>query len=100
MVVMGPGDELTVEFVVPEKEIPAGWKRDFVLYNVGWDKDADLSTVYGQSSEPYPFKAMTRYPLAPDESQPSSPEYLRYLEEYQTREYQRFEFRDLIREGL
>ncbi len=100
MVVMGPGDELTVEFVVPEKEIPAGWKRDFVLYNVGWDKDADLSTVYGQSSEPYPFKAMTRYPLAPDESQPSSPEYLRYLEEYQTREYQRFEFRDLIRDGL
>ncbi len=100
MVVMGPGDELSVEFVVPDKEIPAGWKRDFVLYNVGWDKDADLSTVYGQSSEPYPFKAMTRYPLAPDESQPSSPEYLRYLEEYQTREYQRFEFRDLIRDGL
>ena len=100
MVVMGPGDELTVEFVVPEKETPAGWKRDFVLYNVGWDKDADLSTVYGQSSEPYPFKAMTRYPLAPDESQPSSPEYLRYLDEYQTREYQRFEFRDLIRDGL
>lgn len=100
MVVMGPGDELTVEFVVPEKETPAGWKRDFVLYNVGWDKDADLSTVYGQSSEPYPFKAMTRYPVAPDESQPSSPEYLRYLEQYQTREYQRFQFRDLVRDGL
>jgi hypothetical protein len=43
---------------------------------------------------------MTRYPVAPDESQPSSPEYLRYLEEYQTREYQRFEFHNLIRDGL
>jgi hypothetical protein len=97
MIVMGPGDEVTVEFEVPADEPPAGWKRDFVLYNVGWDKDADLSTVYGQSSEPYPFKAMTRYPLAPDESEPFSPEYLRYLEEFQTREYPRFRFRDLVR---
>ncbi len=97
MIVMGPGDEVTVEFTVPADAPPAGWKRDFVLYNVGWDKDADLSTVYGQSSEPYPFQAMTRYPLAPDESQPSSPEYLQYLKEYQTREYPRFRFRDVVR---
>ncbi len=97
MVVMGPGDELTVEFTVPADAPPEGWKRDFVLYNVGWDKDADLSTVYGQSSEPYPFKAMTRYPLAPDESEPSSPEYRQYLQEYQTREYPRFRFRNAVR---
>lgn len=97
MVVMGPGDELTIEFIVPTEEPPAGWKRDFVLYNVGWDKDADLSTVYGQSSEPYPFKAMTRYPLAPDESEPTSPEYQQYLKEYQTREYPRFRLRDVVR---
>ena len=97
MVVMGPGDELTIEFIVPPEEPPAGWKRDFVLYNVGWDKDADLSTVYGQSSEPYPFKAMTRYPLAPDESEPTSPEYRHYLKVYQTREYPRFRLRDVVR---
>ena len=97
MVVMGPGDELTVEFTAPTDEPPAGWKRDFVLYNVGWDKDADLSTVYGQSSEPYPFKAMTQYPLAPDESQPSSPEYQQYLDEFQTREYSRFRLRDVVK---
>ena len=64
MIVMGPGDELTVEFTAPTEAPPVGWKRDFVLYNVGWDKDADLNTVYGQSSEPYPFKAMTKYPIA------------------------------------
>jgi len=97
MIVMGPGDEVTVQFAVPSDAPPAGWKRDFVLYNVGWDKDADLSTVYGQSSEPYPFRAMTRYPLAAEESQPSSPEYLQYLKEYQTREYPRFRFRDVVR---
>ncbi len=97
MIVMGPGDELTVEFKAPAEATPAGWKRDFVLYNVGWDKDADLNTVYGQSSEPYPFKAMTKYPIAPDEASPSSPEYEQYLQEYQTREYFRFRFRDVVR---
>ena len=99
MVVMGPGDELTVSFAVPAAQTPAGWKRDFVLYNVGWDKDADLNTVYGQSSEPYPFKAMSRYPIAPDESQPSSPEYQQYMREFQTREYIPFRFRDAVRKA-
>jgi len=97
MVVMGPGDELTISFAMPTSPPPAGWKRDFVLYNVGWDKDADLNTVYGQSSEPYPFKAMTKYPIAPDESQPSTPEYLQYMQEFQTREYIPFRFRDAVR---
>jgi len=99
MVVMGPGDELTVSFAVPAAQTPAGWKRDFVLYNVGWDKDADLNTVYGQSSEPYPFKAMSRYPIAPDESQPSSPEYQQYMRDFQTREYVPFRFRDAVRKA-
>ena len=97
MVVMGPGDELTISFAVPTSPPPAGWKRDFVLYNVGWDKDADLNTVYGQSSEPYPFTAMTKYPIAPDESQPSTPEYRQYMKEFQTREYLQFRFRDAVR---
>ena len=100
LVVMGPGDELTVSFEVPAAQPPAGWKRDFVLYNVGWDKDADLNTVYGQSSEPYPFKAMSRYPIAPDESQPSSPEYQQYMHEFQTREYIPFRFRDAVRKAV
>lgn len=97
MIVMGPGDELTISFAVPISPPPAGWKRDFVLYNVGWDKDADLNTVYGQSSEPYPFRAMTKYPIAPDEDQPSTPEYLQYMQEFQTREYIPFRFRDAVR---
>ncbi|MBL8815693.1 MAG: CRTAC1 family protein [Planctomyces sp.] len=87
MIVMGPGDELTLEFSVPNEEPPKGWKRDFVLYNVGWDKDADLNTIYGQSSEPYPFRGMTRYPFADSDKQPDTPEYHHYMNTYQTREY-------------
>ncbi|MFO0976557.1 MAG: CRTAC1 family protein [Planctomycetaceae bacterium] len=97
MIVMGPGDEATVEFQVPATPVPQGWKRDFILYNVGWDKDANLATVYGQSSEPYPFKEMGQYPGTPDQMGPSSPEYLNYMKTYQTREYPRFQFRDAVR---
>ncbi|MEZ6061129.1 MAG: CRTAC1 family protein [Planctomycetaceae bacterium] len=85
MVVMGAGDEMTVSFAVPETPPPAGWTRDFVLRNVGYDKDANLGTIYGQSSEPYPFKAMTSYPFAADDSPPQTPDYVQWLNEYQTR---------------
>ena len=98
LVVMGPGDELTVEFRVPEADLPTGWVRDFILYNTGWDKDANLSTVYGQSSEPYPTRQMQSYPGDPGEQPELSIEYQRWLREYQTREYPRFQFRNLLRD--
>lgn len=62
MVVMGSGDEMQLTFSVPDAEVPKGWKRDFILHCVGWDKDADLNTLTGQSSEPLPFRTMTKYP--------------------------------------
>jgi hypothetical protein len=62
LVVMGSGDEMTLTFALPETPLPAGWKRDFVLYSTGWDKDADLNTLEGQSSLPLPFKEMEAYP--------------------------------------
>lgn len=97
MVVMGPGDELTVQFSVPTQTVPDGWVRDFVLYNVGWDKDANLSTVYGQSSEPYPSRSMGQYPGDVYQQTPATEEYLDWLNRYQTREYPRFRFRDAVR---
>jgi hypothetical protein len=39
-----------------------------VLHCVGWDKDADLNTLAGQSSEPIPFKGMKSYPPGPEQS--------------------------------
>lgn len=82
LVVMGAGDEMTVRFQVPETPVPAGWQRDFILYNVGWDKDADLNTIAGQSTEPLPFRTMTGYP--PREP-PQNDAYQKYLKVWQTR---------------
>ena len=62
LVVMGSGDEMTLTFTAPPTPLPAGWKREFVLYSTGWDKDADLNTLEGQSSLPLPFKEMEAYP--------------------------------------
>jgi hypothetical protein len=87
LVVMGSGDEVTLEFEAAE-ELPAGWKRDFLIHNVGWDKDADLNTVFGQTVEPLPFAAMKSYPFPPGESYPDSPKHQHYLRTYQTREQQ------------
>jgi hypothetical protein len=86
LLVMAAGDETTVCFAVPSEQLPAGWKRDFLLFSVGWDKDANLQTVMGQSSEPLPFRAMRGYPWPPDEPVPDSAEYRDYLRTYQTRE--------------
>jgi hypothetical protein len=84
LLVMGAGDESTLRFAAIAPP-PAGWKRDFLLYSVGWDKDANLQTVLGQSSEPLPFEAMTAYPWPGEEQTPDSPAYRDYLRKYQTR---------------
>ena len=71
LVIMGSGDEMRLLFKVPEEPIKPGWKRDFILHNVGWDKDANLHTILGQSVEPLPFREMQSYPypteVYPDE---------------------------------
>jgi hypothetical protein len=97
LVVMGPGDEMTLRFAVPDEPPPEGWTRDFLLYNVGWDKDFNLNTVLGQTVEPLPFRGMRGYPWPSDEQAPESPEYLEYLRTWQTREPDRG-FWQLVRE--
>ncbi|HJS06776.1 MAG TPA: hypothetical protein VJ809_03925, partial [Pirellulales bacterium] len=86
MVVFGAGDELTLRFRAPSHNPRPGWKRDFVLYNVGWDKDANLCTVAGQTVEPLPFAHMRNYPPSANDRSPDSAEYRHYLRGYQTRE--------------
>jgi hypothetical protein len=86
MAVLGAGDAITVRFAVPDDEPPSGWKRDFLLHCVGYDKDADLNTIYGQTVGPLPFRAMSQYPYGPDEPYPDSEGFRDYLRRYQTRE--------------
>ena len=54
LAVIGSGDEIVIRFAVPPQA--AGTVRDFVLSCDGYDKDADLNTVTGDSSEPYPIR--------------------------------------------
>ena len=85
MVVLGAGDEMTLVFTPPATAPRPGWKRDFLLHSVGWDKDADLNTIYGQTVEPLPFGAMSGYPYDVDQAYPDTPVHREYLDRYQTR---------------
>jgi hypothetical protein len=59
-VVMGPGDEATIAFDARQlPSLPPGWRRDFLLYSVGWVKDADLNTATGNTVYPLPFHDMS-----------------------------------------
>ena len=98
-VVLGAGDEMTVEFSLGTAELPDGWKRDFIIYNIGWDKDADLNTIHGQSVEPLPFRAMSKYPYEPDQSFPSEPKHIEFLRRHQTRNQSPASFWDQVREN-
>ncbi|MGQ0639228.1 MAG: FG-GAP-like repeat-containing protein [Gemmatimonadaceae bacterium] len=85
-VIMGPGDEMTVQFdASSERALMPGWKRDFLLYTDGWIKDSDLNTAFGTTVEPLPFHQIKEYPYGPRESYPNSAEHQRYLREYNSR---------------
>ncbi|MBK9166072.1 MAG: VCBS repeat-containing protein [Bryobacterales bacterium] len=71
MVIMGSGDELSLEFpAVDLPPLPSGWTRDFLLFVDGWAKDGDANTVYSQTVEPLPFHGMSRYPYPDTERFP------------------------------
>ncbi|HVS60976.1 MAG TPA: FG-GAP-like repeat-containing protein [Gemmatimonadaceae bacterium] len=89
-VIMGPGDEATIEFDASSaSSLPPGWKRDFLLYTGGWIKDSDLNTAFGNTVGPLPFHRMKEYPYAPGDSYPTDAEHQRYLRAYNTRISQR-----------
>jgi Flp pilus assembly protein TadD len=85
-IVMGPGDETTIEFDAGSAgPLPPGWKRDFLLYTDGWIKDSDLNTAFGTTVGPLPFHAVQSYPFGPTDAYPSDAQRQRYLREYNTR---------------
>lgn len=59
LVLLNGGDELALSF--PANRLPAvprGMQRDFFLYVVGWDKDADFHVGQGWRVKPLPFLGM------------------------------------------
>jgi len=85
-VVMGPGDEATIQFdATSARSLPPNWKRDFLLYTDGWIKDSDLNTAFGTTVGPLPFHGVKSYPFASGEAYPTDAQHQRYLKEYDTR---------------
>jgi Tfp pilus assembly protein PilF len=85
-VIMGPGDEATIQFDASSATaLPKGWKRDFLLYSDGWIKDSDLNTAFGTTVGPLPYHGVKAYPFDPGEAYPTDSQHQRYLREYDTR---------------
>ena len=88
-----PGDEISIEFTANKlPELKKGWTRDFMLYNVGWVKDGDLNTTFGNTVDPLPFHGMSRSPYGNDEAYPSDKQHKKYLKEYNTRKVTREDY--------
>lgn len=94
--VMGCGDECTLKFkALPA--VPIGWKRDFLIYNVGWDKDNNMQNTYSTTVEPLPYQGMQHYP--PTEPFPDDELHRDYLRKYQTRQQSDHHFRRFLFAG-
>ena len=85
MVIMGSGDELSLEFPANLEPPKPGWTRDFLLLVDGWAKDADANTAYSENVMPLPFHGMSAYPYKASEHFPSDADHTGYLNNYQTR---------------
>lgn len=54
VVIIGPGEEVHLEFVAPPLPQKSGWTRHFVLETHGWAKDMDMFTRDGETVAPLP----------------------------------------------
>lgn len=85
-VIMGSGDEVTLQFESKGLEAPRpGWTRDFLLKVDGWAKDRDPNTAFSSTVKPLPFHAMSRYPYPATEHYPRDTAHDDYQRTYNTR---------------
>ena len=97
-VIYNAGDEISISFNSQDlPELPNGWTRDFVIYSVGWVKDGDLNTAYGNTVEPLPFHGMPSYPYPANYQYPAE-ENEEYLREYHTRYVSPDAYRDHLKQ--
>lgn len=97
-IISNAGDETSVRFdaaVLPL--LKNGWKRDFLIHTVGWVKDGDLNTAFGNTVLPLPFHRMKSYPPSGKDVYPADPELQKYNIEYNTRVVTDDDFRNAIR---
>jgi len=85
-IISNAGDETTLTFdaaLLPP--LPEGWTRSFFIHSVGWVKDGDLNTAFGNQVEPLPFHGMQTYPPSAEDVYPNTPELQEYNKKYNTR---------------
>jgi Flp pilus assembly protein TadD len=86
LVIMGSGDEVTLQFPVAALQAPpAGFTRDFLLKVDGWAKDRDPNTAFSSTVQPLPFHGMSRYPYPASEHFPRDAAHDFYQRTYNTR---------------
>jgi tetratricopeptide (TPR) repeat protein len=97
-IIANAGDETTISFNASELPVlPEGWKRDFLIYSVGWVKDGDLNTAFGQTVEPLPFHGMSSYPYGPDEHYPTGRQQQIYQDTYNTRKVDTDQYSEFVK---
>jgi Tfp pilus assembly protein PilF len=85
-IISNAGDEVTIEFNAARlPELRKGWKRDFLIRSVGWVKDGDINTAFGNTVSPLPYHGMKSYPPSATDKYPDTEELRRYDNEYNTR---------------
>lgn len=85
-IIANAGDETTILFDETHlPELSKGWKRDFLIYSVGWVKDGDLNTATGDTVTPLPFHKMPHYPYGSDVTFPDDMAKQEYLRKYNKR---------------
>jgi hypothetical protein len=97
-VISNAGDEMTIVFdATALPPLPVGWARDFFIHSIGWVKDGDLNTAYGNQVDPLPFHGMKSYPPSEGDVYPNDPEHQEYLKKYNTRVVSTKNYRDFVR---
>ncbi len=91
-VVLGSGEEVALDFDPARlPPLPHGWKRDYLFFADGYEKDMDFYAAEPLTVDPLPFHAMGVYPppvvsgVEQSVAYPNGAEHARYLLEYNTR---------------
>ncbi len=85
-VITRSGDEMQIDFDARRlPQLPAGWKRTFLIYADGFGKDMDINSARPETIGELPFHGMKSYPHSPTDRYPATQRHQEYLRRYNTR---------------
>lgn len=97
-IISNAGDETSIVFdPTGLPKLKEGWKRDFLIRSVGWVKDGDFNTAYGNTVKPFPYHHMTAYPPSATDMYPLNSALKDYHEVYNTRMVNHRSFQNSIK---